>query len=99
MNFQPVLTKILYNFLDQRYAKTLRDNYTGQPFAPIAWIQQGSSSSPTLFAIYAVDIPHPAFDCSNIQYADGITQIIAYNGKSRHIIAILRVQEITKLND
>ncbi len=51
----------------------------GEPSALNAGDPQGSSLSPTLFTIYTADIPHPFIDCCNIQYADDITQIIAYD--------------------
>ncbi len=69
------------------------------PFALKAGDPQGSSLSPTLFSIYTADIPHPSIDCCNIKYADDITQIIAYNINSRHLMANISVTEITKLND
>ncbi len=41
---------------------------------------------------------HSTFDYCNIKYAYDITQIIAYSGKSSHLMAHLAVQEITKVN-
>ncbi len=66
LDFPPGLIKILCNFLDQRYAKITRGRYMGQPFALKAEVPQSSSLSPTLFAIYTSDIPHPTFECCNI---------------------------------
>ncbi len=71
----------------------------GEPFALKVGVPRGSSLCLTLFTIYTVDIPHPPIDCCNIQYTDDITQIIAYNGNSRHLMANLVVWEITKVND
>ncbi len=70
-----------------------------EPFALKAGDPQGSSLSPTLFTIYTADIPHSSIDCCNIQYADDITEIIAYNRNSKHLMTNLAVREIKKLND
>ena len=59
---------------------------------------QGSSLSPTLYTIYTYDIPPPAIDCLNIQYADDITQVISYAGKSRAMMANRTRREIEKIN-
>ncbi len=71
----------------------------GEPFALNAGVPQGSSLSPTLFTIYTADIPQPSIDYCFIQYDDDVTQIIAYNGKSRHLMANLSVREIRKVKD
>ncbi len=71
----------------------------GEPFPLKAGVPQVFCLSPTLFTIYTADIPHLYIDCFNIQYTDDITQIIAYNGNSRHLMAYLALREITKVTD
>jgi len=55
--------------------------------------------SPTLYTIFTADLPKPAINCYNIQYADDITQIITYPGKSRRLMARKTVEEIEKINE
>lgn len=59
---------------------------------------QGSSLSPTLYTIFTADLPPPEWGCTNVQYADDITQIISYPGVSRGFMSRLTVREITKIN-
>lgn len=92
------ITKFINNFLTNRSAKIKIGNFTGPPFPLTAGVPQGSSLSPTLYTIYTNDIPEPAFDCTTIQYADDITQIIAHHGKSRQMMANRTVSEIEKIN-
>ena len=55
--------------------------------------------SPTLYTIFTADIPQAAHGCLNIQYADDITQIITYQGKSIQFMATRTTQEIEKINN
>ena len=52
-------------------------HFTGPKFNLETGVPQGACLSPTLFKIYVHDIPHPLPNTDYIQYADGITQIIA----------------------
>lgn len=60
---------------------------------------QGSAISPTLYTTYTADLPHETGGCINIQYADDVTQIITYPGKSRELTTRRTINEITKVND
>ncbi len=73
-------------------------HYTGPPFPLRVGVPQGSSISPTLFTVCKADLPETAINCINIQYADDITQIVAYRGKSRLLLATRTVQEIERIN-
>ena len=94
-----VFTKLINNFFTNRTAKIKIGNFIGPPFPLTAGVPQGSSISPTLYTIYTNDIPDPAIDCATIQYADDITQIITYHGKSRHLMVNRTVSEIQKINE
>lgn len=91
-----VITKFINIFFTNRKAKNKTGNFTGQTFSLTAGVPQGSSISPTLYTIYTNDIPDPAFDCTTVQYADDVTQIVAYHGKSRQLMANRTVSEIEK---
>ena len=91
-------TKFLNNFITEREAKIKIGNFTGPSFPLSAGVPQGSSISPTLYSIYTNDIPEPAVDCTTVQYADDITQIIVYHGKSRQLMANRVINEIEKIN-
>ena len=93
------ITKFLNNFITNRTAKIKINTHTGQPFNLEAGVPQGSALSPTLYTIYTADIPQAAHGNLNIQYADDITQIITYQGKSRQFMATRTTQEIEKINN
>lgn len=92
-------TKFLNNFITNRKAKIKIGNYTGPPLPLLAGVPQGSSISPTLYTIYTNNLPPTAIDCTNIQYADDVTQIVTYAGKSRALMATRTKHEIERIND
>ena len=99
LNLPLPFTRFINNFFNNRRAKIKIGNYTGPSFSLTAGGPQGSSLSPTLYTIYTNDIPDPAIDCTTIQYADDITQIIGYHGKSRQLMLNRLISEIDKIND
>ena len=99
LQFPDIITKLLNNFITERKAKIKINAYTGPEFNLLSGVPQGSSLSPTLYTIYTIDIPEAGPGTTNIQYADDITQIITYPGKSRNLMAIRTVNEINKINN
>ena len=91
------IEKLLCDFLDDRYAKIKIDNFTGPKFELQTGVPQGSVLSPTLFTIYTSDIPTTQIGV-NIAYADDITQIFGYAGKSKEMLNRRTERGIAALN-
>ena len=94
-----IYEKILCDFLDDRSASILINEYKGPSFEINCGVPQGSSLSPTLYIIYIRDLPRPGPGCMNIAYADDISQIITYPGKSRNMMARRAEREISLINN
>ena len=94
-----IYEKILCDFLDDRTATIQLDGYKGPSFELNCGVPQGSSLSPTLYIIYIRDLPQPGPGCMNIHYADDISQIITYPGKSRNMMARRAEREISQINN
>lgn len=92
------IEKLLCDFLDDRTAALKIDNYIGPSFELASGVPQGSVLSPTLYTIFTNDLE--ASDRNlNICYADDITQITGYKGKSKNILNRQTEREILKVND
>ncbi len=59
---------------------------------------QGSVLSPTLYTIFTNDIPPPGQGCTDILYADDITQIVTTPSKSKRMMKIKLEREIERIN-
>ena len=97
LNLPLTIEKILCDFLDDRTAQIKINNHTGPKFEIQTGVPQGSVLSPTLFTIYTNDAP-PPLKGENITYADDITQIIGYKGKSKQMINRITQKEIIRIN-
>ena len=86
-------------FLNNRTACISLHNYTGPALQIHRGVPQGSSISPTLYALYTHDIPAPTPGFLNISYSDYITQIITQPVKSRRVLAKKIEREIRKINE
>ena len=99
LNIPSDFTRILSNYLENRTAYIALNNHDGPTFDIYSGVPQGSSISPTLYAIYTADTPQPSHNSHNITYADDITQIIIQPGKSRKLLAEKIEKEITNINN
>ena len=97
LNLPITLEKLLCDFLDDRTAQIKIQNYKGTTINLHSGVPQGSVISPTLFTIYTNDIP-PTRQGTNIMYADDITQITGYQGKSKKMINSITEKEIKIIN-
>ena len=94
-----IYVKLLSSFLDNRTAHITIKSYNGPPIPLLSGVPQGSNISPTLFSIYTADLPQPGPNCTHIAYADDVTQIISYPGRSRKFLARKVEREVTKINE
>ena len=90
--------KFLCDFLSDRTASIKIKSHTGPPFDLNCGVPQGSVLSPTLYTIYTNDIVN-SNRYLNIIYADDITQIIGYPGKSKNMINRQAERAITTINN
>lgn len=65
----------------------------------VSSVPQGSALSSALFIIYTSDIPDPEKGYTNIQYAEDITQIVAYRSRSIHFMVSKNYKKWKKINN
>lgn len=98
LNLPSPLERVLCDYLDDRKARIYIGKHTGPEFPLLSGVPQGSVLAPTLYNVYTADMPPPAPYSEHIIFADDITQIIAYPGKSTGIMANHTARAIENIN-
>ena len=93
------LEKILCNYLHNRHAYIQINTHQGPTFQLLAGVPQGSVISPTLFNLYTSTLPPPTPYSEHTQYADDLSQLTWYPGKSTEIMARITSRAIKNIND
>lgn len=93
------LEKILCDYITDRTAKISIGDHLGPEFDLLSGVPQGGCLSPTLYILYTSDTPPPTPYSEYVMYADDITQIVAYPGKSREIMARKTSTAIENINE
>ena len=93
------LVQFCCSFLDDRTARIKLGQYLGESIQLESGVPQGSCLSPTLYTIYTGDMPDPIVYSEYVAYADDITQIITYPGKSRNMMARVTARAIESINE
>ena len=73
--------------------------YVGEEFGLESGVPQGGCLSPTLFNFYTHDMPNAERENVNVVYADDVTQIIRYRGRSKNMLRLETQREIGKINE
>lgn len=98
LGLQPVYEQILCDYVTDRKAYIQIGSYEGEEFDIKCGVPQGSCLSPTLYLIYTSDIPEPTPYSEHIMFADDITQLVIYPGKSTELMAQHTARAIENIN-
>ena len=99
LNLPECTTKLCCNFLEDRTAQIKLGHYMGETIRLQSGVPQGSCLSPTLYTVYTGDLPAPEQHSEYVAYADDITQVITYPGKSTLMMARYTERAITAINE
>lgn len=80
------LSRLLCNFITNRKAKIKVKEYYGDEFVLESGVPQGSCLSSTLYTLYTADLPPPAPNSDYVIYADDISQVVVYPGRSKQMM-------------
>lgn len=87
-NLPSYMKTVLCDYLSDRLIQINRGQYLGPPFEIESGVPQGGCLSPTLFILYTSDMPSPSPYSEYITFADDVTQIVSYPGKSKEFLAM-----------
>lgn len=90
--------RILCDYVRDRQAFIQIENYNGPKFDIECGVPQGSCLSPTLYLIYTSDMPEPAPYSEHLMFADDVTQLVIYPGKSTEIMSNHTGEAIENIN-
>lgn len=95
----PYIKQILCDYLTDRLIYIQIGNFLGPPFEIESGVPQGGCLSPTLFIFYTSDMPQPTPYSEYVAFADDVTQIVAYPGKSRELLSVHTKNAIENINN
>lgn len=97
-NLPSFMKTILCDYLSDRLIQINRGQFLGPPFEIESGVPQGGCLSPTLFILYTSDMPTPSPYSEYITFADDVTQIVSYPGKSKELLAMHTRNAIENIN-
>jgi hypothetical protein len=92
------MTRLLCSYITDRTASIRIGDFYGPTFDIKSGVPQGGCLSPTLFNLYTHDLPAPLGPYNYISYADDITQIISYSGKSINMHSLITARAIAEVD-
>ena len=94
-----MLEKILCSFFDQRTAQIRINNVLSEKFPLRGGVPQGSIISTTMFIFYTSDLSPAGTGSTDVLFADDVTQVIEYPGRSKKMLALRTQREIEMVNN